>query len=178
MEELKMKQAVRFEVLSYELGVLMAMGYHREDAAIQEIAEAMLQAIDEDQLDIERVKQGIENELVDHTSEDSIEQVVLNVLVEYFKESSIISDAISDVLSDEEGTAFLSEASLAAWAFEVFAQVVDYKDVNPEDLSFEEIGEDLYGYDDLESSNIEKELNRQLQAAGYTYSVETCRWAK
>ena len=174
-----MKQAVRFEVLSYELGVLTALAHNREDQVIKDSLESIILSIDQDQLDGECFLDGLKMELTSEEGCPPAGDIVIDILLEYLGERhDLIVGEIIDLINEGVGTAFLSEEAIAAWASDVFSQVTDYESVKESDISFMKIAEELQGYDDLDQSNLEGEINRQLQAAGYIYSVETCRWAK
>ena len=173
-----MNQKIKLDALSYELGVLMAMGYRNRDLSIHECANGVLLAISESAIDTAMLKSGIANEMMVDESGDSSAQEVLNVIADYYESGShLISEAIEDVLASEEGTQNLTTDAISLWASQVLSEVTDYVGVNEEEISFQQIGEALEGYRDLEQSNIEAEINKQLMAAGYTYS-EDCVWEK
>lgn len=174
-----MNQTIDLNALSYELGVLMAMGYRKRDLAIHECANAMLLAISESAIDTEKLKSGIGNEMMTEEDVEPSTQAVLNVVADYYESgSALIREVIADVLESEEGTESLTVDAISLWASHVFSEVTDYEGVNDEEISFQQIGESLEGYRDLEQSNIESEINRQLIAAGYTNSVEDFVWRK
>ena len=174
-----MKAVVRMDIFSYELGVLMAMAYRKEDNGMEDSLKALLNAVDESKLDAKQLEMGIRNEMNLHQSEETVNQVMLNLMVDYFDErSSFISDAIATLQEEGGQTGTLSEHAIEVWAREVFESVTDYSEVSPGDLSFEAISHNLSEYEDLEQANIETEINRQLQAAGYVYLAEDCCWEK
>lgn len=174
-----MNQGVRVDALSYELGVLMAMGYHREDQAIKDSLEAIFMAIGQDQLDGEHFLDGLKTELTSEKGYPPAEEVVIEILLEYLDERpDLVVEEIMELIHEEAPTDCLSEEAIAVWASEIFSQVTDYAEVEESELSFKQIGEELQGYRDLNQSNLEGAINRQLQAAGYQYSTKSCQWEK
>lgn len=174
-----MNQGVRIDALSYELGVLMAMGYHREDQAIKDSLETIFMAIGQDQLDGKHFLDGLKTELTSEEGYPPAEEVVIEILLEYLDERpDLVVEEIMELIQEGAPTDCLSEEAIAAWASDIFSQVTDYAEIEESELSFKQIGEELQGYRDLNQSNLEGAINCQLQAAGYRYSTKSYQWEK
>lgn len=119
------------DVLSYELGVLMAIGYNFCDDGLRDSVATILKSLEDDEISDDFIISGIENELIDSSlrkeKNNNIKDKIYGILEEYELDIDCFKMTIED---EERVNEFFKKDEL----FLKVADDYDRNDINPSEV--------------------------------------------